>query len=88
MDEPAPRGSIIQIMHAGGEFQGHVRYCQHRGTVHFLGVEFFAGCRGWPPSYLADQLVDLRTLVADSAKRAARRPSEVRPAETAPSPSR
>jgi hypothetical protein len=88
MDEPVPCGSILRILHSTGEFEGHVRYCQHRGIGYFLGVEFFAGCRGWPASYHAEHLVDLQTLVDRSAKRAVQRSGVVSADEFGPSSDR
>jgi hypothetical protein len=75
MDEPIPCGSVLRMLHYTVEFQGLVRYCQHREFGYFLGVEFFAGCRRRPAIHQAEHLVDVRTLADRRPKRTVRRSS-------------
>jgi hypothetical protein len=76
MDGPIPLGTILRICHPKGEFQGSVRYCLYREIGYFLGVQFAPGCQWSPHAYQPLHLLDLRTLVMRSAKRAIKKSGE------------
>ncbi len=70
LDIPLPLNTRLHILHPRGEFQGNVRYCLYREIGYFLGVQFAPGCAWSPDAYQPSHLLDLRTLVTRSAKRA------------------
>jgi hypothetical protein len=74
MDTPVPLDTMLRICHNKGEFQGSVRYCLFREIGYFLGVQLAPGSQWSPQAYEPQHLLDLRTLVMRSAKRAAGEP--------------
>lgn len=70
LDIPIPPETELRISHRKAEFLGRVRYCLYRDIGYFLGVQFAPGCRWSPRQYRPAHLLDLRRLVARSAKRA------------------
>ncbi len=75
MDCPVPLDTLLHICHPKGEFEGSVRYCLYREIGYFLGVQFAPGCKWSPNAYQPQHLLDLRTLVTSSAKRAEKQPA-------------
>lgn len=73
LDSPIPIDTTLRISHPKAEFQGNVRYCLFREIGYFLGVQFAPGCKWSRRRYRPQHLLDLRTLVARSAKRAGKR---------------
>jgi len=78
LDAPIPIDTNLEIRHEKAEFQGSVRYCLFREIGYFLGVQFTPGCKWSRRRYRPQHLLDLRTLVARSAKRAGKRPLATR----------
>jgi hypothetical protein len=75
LDSPIPIDTTLRISHPKAEFQGNVRYCLFREIGYFLGVQFAPGCKWSRRRYRPQHLLDLRTLVTRSAKRASKRPT-------------
>ncbi len=78
LDAPIPIDTDLEIRHDKAEFKGNVRYCLFREIGYFLGVQFEPGCKWSQRRYRPQHLLDLRTLVARSAKRAGKRPLATR----------
>lgn len=76
MDTPVPIHTNLRISHPKAEFQGSVRYCLFRETGYFMGVQFAPGCKWSRRQYRPRHLLDLRRLVAHSAKRLSKRTEE------------
>ena len=74
LDSPIPRDTRVEIRHPKAAFEGSVRYCLYRDIGYFLGVQFAEGFKWSRRQYRPSHLLDLRTLVARSTKRAAKRP--------------
>ena len=72
VDTPVPLGSMVRISYPHGNLQGHVCYCVCRYEMYYLGVEFEAGCRWSQREFRPQHLLDPRTLVNRSLKRASR----------------
>ena len=72
MDIPVHLDTVVQISYPKGKFEGSVRYCLYREIGYFLGVQFLPGCSWSPENYQPQYLLDLRTLVDQSAERAVR----------------
>jgi len=73
MDIPVHLDTVVQVSYPKGKFEGSVRYCMYREIGYFLGVQFLPGCSWSPESYQPQYLLDLRTLVDQSVKRAEKR---------------
>lgn len=71
MDGPIRLHTVVRICHPKGEFRGIVRYCLYREIGYFLGVQFLPGSAWSPEEFQPQYLLDLRTLVNQSADRAA-----------------
>jgi hypothetical protein len=74
LDAPIPVDTTLRISHPKAEFEGSVRYCMFRDIAYFVGVQFTSGCKWSRRHYRPLHLLDLRSLVIRSAKRAAKKP--------------
>jgi len=70
LDAPIPIDTNLEIRHDRAEFQGSVRYCLFREIGYFLGVQFAPGYKWSQRQYRPRHLLNLRTLVTRSVKRA------------------
>lgn len=73
LDAPIPIDTVLRISHPKAAFEGNVRYCLFREIGYFVGVQFAPGCKWSRRQYRPQHLLDLRSLVARSAKRASKR---------------
>ena len=57
-----PLLTVVRISYPMGEFQGVVRYCQHKEFGHLVGVRFEDGCKWSKSEFKPMHLLDPRKL--------------------------
>src|SRR5262249_2884145 len=72
-DAPLPLKTVLRIAHRKGELQGTVCYCVFREIGYFVGLEFGPETKWVRSQYQPEHMLDLRKLVMESAKKAAKR---------------
>src|SRR5262249_16786536 len=81
LETPVPVGAEIRWHASGQFFSASVRYCAHRETGYFVGVEFGKSTRWSKETYCPKHLLDLGKLAArynPAAGRAATVPTRTR----------
>ncbi len=70
VDVPIPLLTVVRISYPMGEYQGVVRYCQHKEFGYLVGVHFEEGSQWVKSEFKPLHLLDPRTLIRRATRRA------------------